>query len=60
MRKRGNDKTKLRNVNTLPRHGTYFVNEIDGDADSRKQKQVLAWVTDSMHCIRVAAFLCNF
>ena len=27
-----------------PRHSTYFVNEIDGDADSRKRKQGFAWV----------------
>ena len=54
-RKRGNEKTKLRNLNPLPRHITYFVSEIDGDADSRKRKQGFAWVTDSMLCIRVYA-----
>ena len=37
-----------------------YVNEIDGDADSRKRKEGLACVTDLMLCICVAAFLCNF
>ena len=60
LQKHGNEKTKLRNLNPLPHHMTYFINEIDGVADSQKRKQGFALVTDSMLCMRVAAFLCDF